>query len=224
VDNMKKRKYYVYIFRHGQTYFNKQHIFTGWLDSTLTPLGKQQARIVAKKLRYKTIGIAIQTRLSRSRESLKEVLKYHPECQRIITDDRIIERNYGTLNGVPHKEFIQRIGTREYDLLKEGDAIENLSASDRKKVERLLGEEEFRAIHRGYSVRPPGGESFQDVEKRVKSFIKDLKKLIKKEKTNIVISAHGNSIRLFRKIMEKKTRDEAVKWFIPYTKVFVYSF
>ena len=221
---MKKRnKFYIYLFRHGQTVFNKKHIFTGWHDSRLTPLGVMQARKIARKLQSKKIGIAIQTRLSRSGDSLHEVLQFHPECRRIITDNRIIERNYGKLNGVSHKEFIRKIGKREYDLLKEGDAIENLSFNDRKKVEKLLGEKEFEAIHRGYSIRPPGGESFADVEKRVSSFIKDLKKLIKKEKTNVVISAHGNSIRLFRKIMERKSRDEATRWFIPFDKVFVYS-
>ena len=179
---MKKRnKFYIYLFRHGQTVFNKKHIFTGWLDSKLTPLGVRQARIISRKLRGKTFGIAIQTRLSRSRDSLKEVLKSHPECRRIITDNRIIERNYGKLNGVSHKEFIRKIGKREYDLLKEGDAIENLSFANRRRVEKLLGDEEFKVIRRGYDVRPLGGESFMDVEKRVSRFIVDLKRLIKKE-------------------------------------------
>lgn len=187
-------KHYVYIFRHGQTEFNKKGIFTGWLDSKLTPLGIKQARIVAKKLKNKKIQIAFQTKLSRSKDSLKKVLKYHPECKRIITDNRIIERNYGKLNGVSHKEFIGKVGKQEYDL-----------------------------IHRGYDIPPPGGESFKDVEKRVGSFIRYLKKFIRKEKVNVVISAHGNSIRLFRKILEKKSKEECVKWFIPYTKVFVYE-
>ncbi len=215
-------KYYIYIFRHGQTEFNKKGIFTGWLDSKLTALGVRQAKIIAKKLKNKKIQIAFQTKLSRSKDSLKEVLKYHPECKRIITDNRIIERNYGKLNGVSHKEFIKKIGRQEYDFLKQGDAIENLSAENRKKIERFLGKKEYTLIHRGYDIPPPEGESFKDVEKRVGSFIKYLKKFIRKEKVNVVISAHGNSIRLFRKIMEKKSKEECVKWFIPYTKMFVY--
>lgn len=221
---MKKEEYFVYVFRHGQTEYNKKHIFTGWKDSKLTSLGKKQAQIIAQKLRGKKIEIAIQTRLSRSKDTLKEVLKFHPECKKIITDNRMIERNYGKLNGVSHKEFIQKIGNREYDSLKEGDAIENLSPQNRKKVEKFLGEEEFKVIHRGFDVRPPGGESFADVEKRVSRFIKDLEILIKKEKKNVAISAHGNSIRLFRKILEKKPKEEVVKWFIPFDKVFAYSF
>ena len=69
----------------------------------------------------------------------------------------------------------------------------------------------------------PNGESFADVEERVKKFIIYLKKFIKKNKVNVAISAHGNSIRLFRKIMENASRDKATTWFIPYDKVFIYK-
>src|SRR3989344_765271 len=129
----------IYLFRHGQTYFNESKRFTGWKDSGLTKNGVKSARIIAGKLKNKKIQVAFQTRLSRSKDSLKEVLKYHPECRKIIIDNRIIERNYGKLNGVSHKKFIEKIGKQKYDL-----------------------------IHRSYDVKPPGGESFKDVEKRVK--------------------------------------------------------
>lgn len=187
-------KYYIYIFRHGETYFNKKHIFTGLKDSKLTSKGINQSKIIAKKLKNKKIGIAIQTRLSRSKDSLKEVLKFHPECTKIITDDKIIERGYGKLEGLNHDAIIKKYGKKQFYLW-----------------------------HRGFNKRPPEGESFSDVEKRVKNFITELKKLIQKEKTNVVISAHGNSIRLFRKIMEKQPKEKVVKWFIPYDKVFVYT-
>jgi len=215
-------KYNIYVFRHGQTYFNKEHRFTGWSESNLTPLGIKQAKEIGKKLKNKKIEVAFQTPQSRSQRTLKEVLKFHPECRKIITDRRMIERNYGKLNGISHEEFIRKMGHREYDLLKEGDAIENLSIENRKKIEKFLGEEEFKIIHRGYDTPPPRGESFAMVEKRVKSFIDDLKKYVHRNRVNVAISASGNSIRLFRKIMEKKSKSEIVKWIIPYTKVFVY--
>ncbi len=213
----------IYIFRHGQTYFNKKGIFTGWKESELTPLGIRQARIVARKLKNKKIDVAFDNTLSRSRKTLQEVLKYHPKCKKIISDRRMIERDYGLLNGISHKEFIRKIGNKEYNLLRHGDAIENLSSIDRKKVEKFLGEEEYKTIHRGYDIAPPGGESFADVEKRVEKFIKDLKKMIKKNKCDVAISASGNSIRLFRKIMEKASKEECVKWKIPYDKYYKYS-
>lgn len=57
----------------------------------------------------------------------------------------------------------------------------------------------------------------------MRDFIFYIKKYVKENKVNVAISAHGNSIRLFRKVMEKVSREEAVDWFIPYDKVFEYS-
>lgn len=184
----------IYLFRHGQTYFNKNHMFTGFKDSKLTPLGVRQAKVLAKKLRNKRFEVAFQTRLSRSKDTLKEVLAYHPECEVILTDDRIIERSYGRLAGMHHSSIIKK-----------------------------FGEEKFNVWHRSFGVRPPGGESFADVKKRVQSFIKYLVEFMKKNNVNVAISAHGNSIRLFRHIMEKTSEKDTCKWFIPYDKVFVYE-
>jgi 2,3-bisphosphoglycerate-dependent phosphoglycerate mutase len=213
----------VYLFRHGQTTFNRDGKFTGWLDPGLTSLGIRQARVVALKLKNKKFKIAFQSHLRRSKQTLKEVLRYHPECEKILEDDRIIERNYGDLNGTSHREFIKKIGKKIYKLEVQGDMIGDLNEAGRKEVEKFLGEQEYNLIHRGFNVPPPNGESFAMVEKRVNSFIKDLIKLMKKEKTDVAISAHGNSIRLFRKIMEKATVEEAVSWSIPYDKFFVYE-
>lgn len=220
---MKKEVYKIYLFRHGKTNYNQRGVFTGWQDSKLIWRGKRDARLVARKLKNRKFEVAFQTRLSRSKDTLKEVLKFHPECKKIITDDRMIERSYGVLEGVRHKDFIKEIGRQAYDLRRKGDAIENLNPRLRKKVEQFLGEKEYDVIHRGYETKVPKGESFADVEKRVKSFIIYLKKFIKKNKVNVAISAHGNSIRLFRKIMEGASREKTVKWFIPYDRVFEYS-
>ena len=216
--------YKVYLFRHGKTFFNAKGIFTGWKESKLTSEGIGNAKKVAEILKKKKFQVAFQTRLSRSKDTLKYVLKFHPECKKIITDDRMIERSYGILEGTSHKNFIDEIGKKIVDLKIEGNAIENLSPNERKKVEKFLGEEEYKTIHRGYNLAVPKGESFADVEKRVKKFIIYLKKFIKKNKVNAAISAHGNSIRLFRKIMEKTSKNKAVGWFIPYDKVFEYNF
>ena len=184
----------IYIFRHGQTYYNKNHWFTGWKDSKLTPLGIKQAKVIAQKLKNKKFQIAFYTRLSRSKDTLKEVLKYHPECKDLIEDDRMIERGYGKLEGKHHDTVIKEYGQKQYD-----------------------------AWHRGFHARPPKGESFADVEKRVKSFMSDLIELVKQERADVAISAHGNSIRLFRKILEKASEKEAVKWFIPFDTYFEYT-
>ncbi|MEK6846331.1 MAG: phosphoglycerate mutase family protein, partial [Nanoarchaeota archaeon] len=58
----------IYLFRHAQTYFNRAHRFTGWKDSKLTPLGKEQAKKIALKLKGKHIDVAYRSHLSRSKD------------------------------------------------------------------------------------------------------------------------------------------------------------
>lgn len=213
----------IYVFRHGQSVFNHEQKFTGWLNPGLTALGFAQARKIARKLRGKKIDVAFCTHLLRSKQTLKEVLRYHPECRKIIEDDRMIERNYGELNGTLHEEFVRKIGAQLYNLEMYGDLITVFDKRMRRRAEKFLGEQEYASIHRGFNVRPPGGESFADVEKRVKSFIKELIKMMKRERASVAISAHGNSVRLFRKIMEKASVEETVKWAIPYDEYFKYA-
>lgn len=189
--NMKLK---IYIFRHGQTYYNKKHIFTGWKDSKLTPLGKKQAIIIAKKLKNKKFQVAYQTRLSRSKDTLKPVLKYHPECRKIITDNRMFERSYGKLEKKYHKTIIAKYGKKQYDIW-----------------------------HRSYNTAPPKGESVKTVEKRVLSFIKDLIKFMKKNKVNVAISAHNNSMRPFRRYFEKLSIKQMMKLENPYDDYFEYT-
>jgi len=188
-------KKYIYLFRHGKTFYNKRRFFTGWKDSKLCGEGIDNAKKIASLLKNKKFEVAYCTRLSRSKQTLKIVLREHPECLEVIEDNRLIERSYGVLEGKSHDVFIKK-----------------------------FGEQEYNKIHRGFYEKAKNGESFSDVEKRVRSFIDDLKKKIQNEKINVAISAHGNSIRLFRKVMEKAKIDDAVKWVISYDKVYCYSF
>ena len=187
-------KCYIYLFRHGQTVDNSNAVFSGWRDSKLDKIGIESAKIVAERLKNKRINLAFQTKLSRSKDTLKIVLKYHLECKKIITDDRMIERNYGNLQGMSHYEFVKKNGVKLYD-----------------------------EYHRSYDKAPPKGESVKMVEKRVKSFISDLLKLIKKEKINVAISAHGNSIRPFRRYFEKLTVEQMMIYYNDYDACWVYE-
>jgi len=186
-------KLHVSIFRHGETYYNKSKRFTGWINSGLTPRGISHVKAIAEKLRKKTFQIAFKTSLSRSSDTLKIVLKYHPECKRVVVDDRMIERSYGDLQRRFHKTVIKQYGKRQ-----------------------------FHIWHRSYDVPPPGGESIRMVEKRVLSFIDDLIILMKKERVNVAVSAHGNSMRPFRRYFENLTIKEMMKLENPYDKYFEY--
>jgi 2,3-bisphosphoglycerate-dependent phosphoglycerate mutase len=211
----------IYLFRHGQSYYNKHHWFTGWIDSKMTREGHKNARTIARKLKNKKIDIAYHTRLSRSKNTLKEVLKYHPECKEIIEDDRMIERCYGKLQRRSHKEFME-------DLEKTVvPAIEKKFGKMNRDAKEVIGvtvaETIYKIYHRSYNIPPPGGESIKDVEKRVKSFIKTLLKKMKKEKINVAISAHGNSMRPFRKHFEKLTNNQMMELENPWDEPFEYT-
>lgn len=189
----KKQKLCIYLFRHGESTYNKRKIFTGWKDAKLTAKGISDAKKIAKKLKNKNFQVAFRTRLSRSKDTLKEVLKYHSECKKIITDDRMIERCYGRLQGKSHKKIIRKYGREQFDIW-----------------------------HRSYDVSPPGGESVRMVEKRVKYFIKNLIRYMKKHKVNVAISAHGNSMRPFRRHFEKLTIKQMMKLENPWDDYFEY--
>ena len=215
-------KRHIYLFRHGQSYYNKNHVFTGWKDSKLTPLGRKQARIIAQKLKNKRIDVAFQTSLSRSRDTLKEVLRYHPECRVIITNDKMLERNYGRLCGKSHKWFVNKEGTDNYRTLLHWHKIDHLTGWERQQFIKKLGEAELRIIRRSYSVAPPGGESVKMVEKRVLIFIRELLAFMKREKVNVAISAHGNSMRPFRLYFEKLSVKQMMELENPWDDYFDY--
>ena len=187
-------KLHIFIFRHGETTFNRSKRFTGWSNSRLTPKGIQQANFIAEKLRNKKFQRTFKTSLSRSSNTLKIVMKYHSECKIVIVDDRMIERSYGDLERKYHKTIIKKYGKRQFDIW-----------------------------HRSYDVPPPGGESIKMVEKRVLSFVKDLLALMEKEKVNVVISAHNNSMRPFRRYFENLTIKQMLALENPYDKYFDYT-
>ena len=105
----------IYLFRHGQTTFNRDKVFTGWKDAKLTSLGIKQVKIVARKMKNKKFQVAVQTCLSRSKDTLRPVLKNHPECVEIIEANRMIERSYGDLEGKKHSTVIKKYGQANPD-------------------------------------------------------------------------------------------------------------
>jgi len=187
-------KLHIYVFRHGETNFNKSKRFTGRVNSRLTPKGIEQSNLIAEKLRKKEFQIAFKTSLSRSSNSLKIVLRHHSECRRVIVDDRMVERSYGDLERKYQQTIIKKYDKKQFDLW-----------------------------HRSYDIPPPGGESIKMVEKRVLSFVRDLQSLMKREKVNVVISAHNNSMRPFRKYFENLTINQMMQLENPYNKYFHYT-
>jgi 2,3-bisphosphoglycerate-dependent phosphoglycerate mutase len=149
--------------------------------------------LIAEKLREKEIQSAFATSLSRSSNTLDIVLKHHPECKKVIVDDRLIERSYGHLKKKHPKTVIKNFGKTQFDLW-----------------------------HRSYDVAPPGSESMKMVEKRDLPFTKDLLTLMKKEKINVTVSAHNNSMKPFRRYFENLAIKQMMALENTYDKVFDY--
>ncbi len=190
----KQKTISIFLFRHGMTSYNRDRKFTGWLDSKLTKQGFDDAKIVALRLKKKKIGVAFQTGMARSKETLGEVLKGHKETFMIVQDDRMFERAYGKLEGLTHLQFVKKKSPELYDL-----------------------------YHRSYDNPPPGGESMKMVKTRVLAFINDLLKFIKKHKVNVAISAHGNSMRPFRQYFEKFNNVQMMKLYNAYDAVYEFK-
>ena len=184
----------IFLFRHGTTTDNAAGVFSGWRDVSLNDKGKRDAKIVALRLKDKKIGIAFNSGMKRSIETLNEVLKFHPECTFVVEDKRIKERSYGDLQGRTHVSVVEKEGVKKYD-----------------------------AWRRGYEVRAKGGESLKDVEVRVLDFLKDLIELVKDKKVNVAISAHGNSMRAFRRYFEKLSVKEMTKLWNDFELVYEYT-
>jgi len=100
--------------------------------------------------------------------------------------------------------------------------IDHLTGWERERLVKQLGEAELKIIRRSYNVAPPRGESIKMVEKRVLGFIKELLKFMKREKVNVAISAHGNSMRPFRRYFEKLSVKQMMELENPWDDYFDY--
>jgi 2,3-bisphosphoglycerate-dependent phosphoglycerate mutase len=166
----------IFIFRHGETYDNKYHDFSGWRNVDLDEAGILEAQKIRDQLKDQPVTKAYQSDLLRSQRTLEIALENHSNYE-VFTDTRIKERDYGDLTGLSKDE-----------------------------IEKHLPEN-FELWHRSYNVAPPEGESLQQVEERVLSFIAE--ELPKWRQNDVIfISAHGNSIRPMRRFFENISIEE----------------
>ncbi len=87
----------IYVFRHGETYDNRNKVFSGRRNTRVTPRGKKQAKILNGKFKNKQIDVCVTSSLRRSKDTAKIALK--GKKVKFEVDDRIIERSYGKLQG-----------------------------------------------------------------------------------------------------------------------------
>jgi len=132
----------LFVFRHAETFDNKNGVFSGWRDSRLTPKGLLEAGKIAEQLAEYKIDYAFTSHLKRTKKTLKIVLQYHNSVP-VFVDDRLIERCYGLLQGrtkarvvYEDKEFYDKFH-RGYDIVPpEGESLKMVE----KRVESFLDE------------------------------------------------------------------------------------
>lgn len=184
--------YKLFVFRHAETKDNSREIFSGWRDSKLTLKGLSQTREIKEQLKQCRIDYAFTSHLQRAVETLEIVLGDHPAVP-IFTDDRIIERCYGLLQG-----------------------------KSKRKIEHQ-NPEWYAQIHRGYECVPPEGESIEMVEKRVLSFLEQLMEWLTCNPGNVAVSCHNNSMRPIRRIFEHLTLEQTLQLENPQDRAMVYD-
>lgn len=187
---------YLILVRHGESVWNAKGLWTGWTDVSLSEKGKEEANEVGNALKDIKIDLAYTSVLTRAIETLDEI-KNILNCKDIptIKDIALNERNYGDFTG-----------------------------KNKWEIKKEAGEEEFQKIRRGYDYQIPNGESLKDVYNRVIPYYRNeiLPKLISGK--NVIVSAHGNSLRALVKYLDNIPDEDIAKLEIATGEIYIYRF
>ena len=173
------------LIRHGQSEWNELNLFTGWKNPGLTKKGEKEATDAGKLLREKEIifDIAFTSALKRAQDTLTIILKEIDQTSlKIIKDQSLNERDYGDLSGLNKDEA-------------------------RKK----WGEDKVHQWRRSFDIPPPGGESLRNTADRVLPYYESNIVPRINEGLNILITAHGNSLRSLVMHLDNISSEDIVK-------------
>ncbi|MCL4397540.1 2,3-bisphosphoglycerate-dependent phosphoglycerate mutase [Patescibacteria group bacterium] len=161
------------LIRHGESEWNAKNLWTGWTDIPLSEKGKEEARTAAKKIKDTHWDYLFESDLIRAKQTSDQILTVlNSPIPRIISS-ALRERNYGVFTG-----------------------------RNKLEVEKELGEAEYLKLRRGWDRPIDQGESLKQVYGRVVPYFqKEIEPLLQQGK-NIIISAHGNSLRALLKYLE----------------------
>lgn len=173
----------ILLIRHGQSEWNKLNLFTGFKNIELSSQGVEEANKAGqnfKELELK-FDLVFTSELKRAQDTAKIILENLDQLDDLNSKNKIIEsfnlneRDYGDLTGL-----------------------------DKKETAEKFGDEQVHKWRRGYSDQPPNGESLEDVVNRVKTYFDSdiLPSINNSENNNILIAAHGNSLRALLIVMK----------------------
>ena len=171
------------LIRHGQSQWNLENRFTGWVDVPLTELGRQEAARGAALIRAIRFDCAFTSKLQRAQQTLTIVLEAIGQPTVPVEEDQALnERHYGALQGL-----------------------------NKAETAKQYGEEQVKIWRRSYDVAPPEGESLKDTAARtLPYFTGQILPLVKAGKVVLVV-AHGNSLRSIVMELDRMTKEQVLE-------------
>ncbi len=184
------------LLRHGESQWNLENRFTGWVDVPLSPKGEEEARMAGRKLIGFRFDRAYVSVLKRAIDTLRIVLEGIGQTDIPIEKDQALnERMYGELQGLNKAETIAK-----------------------------FGEHQVKLWRRSYDVRPPGGESLKDTAERALPYYeRRIRPDLMAGKT-ILVTAHGNSLRALVMYLDRLSHEEVLELNIPTGVPLLYEF
>ncbi|MGH7181158.1 MAG: 2,3-bisphosphoglycerate-dependent phosphoglycerate mutase [Nitrospiraceae bacterium] len=183
------------LLRHGESQWNLENRFIGWIDVPLSPEGHEEAMAAAQKLSQYRFNRAFTSRLIRATDTLRIVLAAIGQGQIPIEENQALnERMYGDLQGLNKEETVKKYGAEQVEVWR-----------------------------RSYEVRPPGGESLQDTAARVLPYYERRIKPALDQGDTLLIVAHGNSLRALVMHLEHLSPQQIVELTIPTGTLLVYD-
>jgi 2,3-bisphosphoglycerate-dependent phosphoglycerate mutase len=173
--------------RHGQSQWNLENRFTGWVDIPLTTEGEAEAKRAGELLKGMHFDHAFTSALSRAQETLRIILETTGQTDLPIDRDQALnERHYGDLQGLNKDETAAK-----------------------------FGKEQVHIWRRSYDVPPPNGESLKDTRARTLPYYDAHIKPLVLAGQSILVVAHGNSLRSLVMVLENISEQEIPELNIP---------
>ena len=186
---------YLILVRHGMSEYNKGGLWTGQTDVDLAPEGREEARRAGEAMRGLPIDIVHISTLRRTHQTFEEI--------KATLGLDIEHTSYAALN------------ERDYGIH---------TGKHKAQVKEEIGEKEFHRVRRVWDAIVPGGENLRDVHARVAPYFESHVRPALRAGSNVLIVAHGNSLRALVKHLEGITDDEVQHLEIGYCDVHCYQF
>ena len=211
------------LLRHGQSEWNKEDRFTGWKDVRLSSVGVEESQKAGKKLK-KTgwhFDQGFTSRLSRSIETLWRILSEMDQMYLPLTSAwQLNERHYGGLTGLNKKQTVAKVGAEQVHIWRRSYDVRPPKCNE-KLFKEISGDPRYAGLKK---KDIPWCESLEDTCKRViPYYINEIEPLLKAGQ-NIIIAAHGNSLRGLIKYLENIDDESITKLEIPTGQPLVYEF